>query len=176
MELSGGLIDLQVFECMCMSCLANSRLGCCGRVHLFSPTLECVCACFVFDSSCLVQSVDFSERSGTPVGRGCGQCVWREKNFISVYHISIVVHFYVFFFLCTSANVICRFLYIIVLSCSYSLVCFMLTRVGSMLVKLYEEVRHSKTCILRLGHFVMNKMALICGLVRLLGELCAAVC
>ena len=50
---------------------------------LFSPTLECVCACLIFDSSCLVRSDDFSERSGTPVGRGCGHCVWREKT----YHI-----------------------------------------------------------------------------------------
>ena len=39
----------------------------------------------VFDASCLVQPVDFSERSGTPVGRGCGHCVLAGK--IILYYI-----------------------------------------------------------------------------------------
>ncbi len=63
-------IYLYTYECFCFF-LKN---------RLFGFFLKIVFLCMlVFDPCCLVQSVAFSERSGTPVGRGCGHCVWREK-------------------------------------------------------------------------------------------------
>ena len=56
------------------------------------------------------------------------------------------------------------------------LLCFYVDSCGVDAVKLYQVVRHSKICIPRLGHFVMNKGALICGLARLLSEPRTDVC